>query len=46
MRAAARIADEHGDPGTNDLFATMVQNHEKYHWFIEEFLRRDDGMAS
>jgi starvation-inducible DNA-binding protein len=44
MREAARIADEEGDPGTNDLFSGLVQTHEKHAWFIEEFLRRDDGM--
>jgi starvation-inducible DNA-binding protein len=46
MREAARISDDQGDPGSNDLFATTVQNHEKYHWFIEEFLRSQDGMTS
>jgi starvation-inducible DNA-binding protein len=46
MREAARLADEEHDPGTNDLFATMVQTHEKYAWFIDEFLRRGDGLAT
>ncbi|MHB8378209.1 MAG: Dps family protein [Dehalococcoidia bacterium] len=46
MRAAARTADEENDPGTNDLFATLVQTHEKNAWFIEEFLRHGDGMVS
>ena len=46
MRAAARIADEEDDAGTNDLFATLVQTHEKNAWFIEEFLRRGDGMVA
>jgi len=46
MRAAARIADESGDPGTNDLFATTVQTHEKHAWFIEEFLRKGDGLVT
>jgi starvation-inducible DNA-binding protein len=45
MRDGARIADEQNDPGTNDLFANLVQTHEKYAWFIEEFLRHDDSMA-
>ena len=46
MRAAARIADDEEDPGTNDLFATLVQTHEKHAWFIDEFLRKGDGLAS
>ena len=46
MRDAARVADEENDPGTNDLFATLVQGHEKNAWFIDEFLRRGDGMVS
>jgi starvation-inducible DNA-binding protein len=46
MREGARLAEEENDYGTNDLFATLVQNHEKNAWFIEEFLRRNDGMVS
>jgi starvation-inducible DNA-binding protein len=46
MREGARLAEEERDYGTNDLFATLVQNHEKNAWFIEEFLRRGDGMVS
>jgi starvation-inducible DNA-binding protein len=46
MREGARIADDENDFGTNDLFGTLVQTHEKHAWFIEEFLRREDGMVS
>ena len=46
MREGARLAEEEQDYGTNDLFATLVQSHEKNAWFIEEFLRRGDGMVS
>jgi starvation-inducible DNA-binding protein len=46
MRDAAILADEERDPGTNDLFSALVQTHEKHAWFIEEFLRRDDGMVT
>ena len=46
MRDGARIADEENDPGTNDLYATAVQVHEKYAWFLEEALRRGDGIVS
>lgn len=40
MRSGAQTAQEENDPGTNDLFATLVQGHEKYAWFIAEFLQR------
>lgn len=45
MRHGAKVADETQDYGTNDLFATHMQTHEKYAWFIEEFLRKDDGLG-
>lgn len=44
MRDAAKLADDEGDPGTNDLFGGLVQTHEKHAWFIAEFLRDGDGM--
>ena len=46
MRKGAKLAEEAGDYGTNDLFSNHVQTHEKYAWFIEEFLRKDDGMGA
>lgn len=45
MKAGARAAEVAGDYGTNDLYATSVQTHEKYAWFIREFVRKDDGMG-
>jgi starvation-inducible DNA-binding protein len=45
MRDGAKLADEARDPGTNDLYATLVQTHEKHAWFIEEFLRHADGLV-
>jgi DNA-binding ferritin-like protein len=30
MREAAKLADEHGDPGTMDLFSKFVRIHEKH----------------
>src|SRR5262245_56090914 len=30
MRRAAKVADQHGDPGTVDLFSRFVQIHEKH----------------
>jgi len=46
MRRGAKVAEENGDYGSNDLFSQRVQTHEKYAWFIEEFLRKDDGMGA
>lgn len=46
MRAAARIADEHDDPGSVDLFSKLVQVHEKHEWFLRDILRREDGLAT
>jgi starvation-inducible DNA-binding protein len=46
MRRGAKLSEEKGDYGTNDLFSQHVQTHEKYAWFIEEFLRKDDGMGA
>ncbi len=42
MRQGAERADEEHDYGTNDLFSTMVQTHEKHAWFIDEFLRHEE----
>ena len=44
MRRGAKIADEHGDPGTVDLFSRMVQIHEKHEWWMRDILRTGDGL--
>jgi starvation-inducible DNA-binding protein len=46
MRAAARVADEHDDPGTVDLFSRHVQIHEKHEWFLRDILERNDGLTN
>jgi starvation-inducible DNA-binding protein len=46
MRHAARIADDHGDPGTVDLFSKLVQVHEKHEWWLRDILRKGDGLSS
>ena len=46
MRQAARVADEHDDPGTNDLFSSLVQVHEKQEWWLRDLLRSGDGLTS
>ncbi len=43
LRQACRIADEHDDPGTVDLFAKIVQIHEKHEWWLRDILRKGDG---
>jgi starvation-inducible DNA-binding protein len=45
MRAGARAADEAGDPGTNDLFARVVQIHEKHEWWLRDILEKGDGLT-
>jgi starvation-inducible DNA-binding protein len=46
MRRAAKTADEHGDPGTVDLFSRAVQIHEKHEWWMRDLLRRGDGLIA
>jgi starvation-inducible DNA-binding protein len=45
MRRAAKVADEHGDPGTVDLFSRTVQIHEKHEWWMRDLLRTGDGLC-
>jgi starvation-inducible DNA-binding protein len=45
MRQAARTADEHGDPGTVDVFSRLVQLHEKQEWWARDILRTGDGLG-
>jgi starvation-inducible DNA-binding protein len=46
MRQAAKLADEHGDPGTVDVFSRLVQIHEKHEWFMRDMLRTGDGLCT
>ena len=46
MRHAAKIADEHDDPGTVDVFSRLVQIHEKHEWFTRDMLRTGDGLCT
>ena len=43
MKEGARLADEQGDTGTVDVFAKMVQVHEKHEWFLHQILKGRDG---
>lgn len=46
MRHGAKLADEHGDPGTVDLFSRLVQIHEKHEWWLRDILRKRDGLCT
>jgi starvation-inducible DNA-binding protein len=46
MRDAARVADDHDDPGTVDLFSRHVQIHEKHEWWLRDILEKGDGLSS
>jgi starvation-inducible DNA-binding protein len=46
MREAARVADDHDDPGTVDLFSKHVQLHEKHEWWLRDILEKGDGLSS
>ena len=46
IRQAAKVADDHGDPGTVDVLSRLVQIHEKHEWWMRDMLRTDDGLCS
>jgi starvation-inducible DNA-binding protein len=46
MRDAVKVAEDHNDPGTVDLFSKIVQIHEKDEWFLREVLKRKDGLVA
>jgi starvation-inducible DNA-binding protein len=46
IREGALAADEHGDPGTNDVLAELVQVYEKHEWWLRDMLRKGDGLSS
>ena len=46
MREGAKLADQHGDPGTVDLFSRFVQIHEKHEWWLRDILRKGDGLCT
>ena len=45
MRDGAGLADENHDPGTADLFARIVQIHERHEWFLRDILEEGDGLV-
>lgn len=45
MRESVHTANEHDDPGTADLFTTIVQIHEKHEWWLRAMLEKSDGLT-
>ncbi|MPZ49465.1 MAG: DNA starvation/stationary phase protection protein [Dehalococcoidia bacterium] len=46
MKEGASLAEEDNDPGSVDLYSRSIQDHEKYAWFLDETLRRVDGVIT
>jgi starvation-inducible DNA-binding protein len=46
MRDGAKVAEEHDDPGTVDIFSRFVQVHEKQEWWLRDMLRTGDGLCN
>jgi len=46
MHEDAETADEAGDIGTADLLTRLVQEHQKYRWFLKELLKKGDQLVS
>lgn len=45
IRQYAKLAEEHDDPGSVDLFSKLVQVHEKHEWWLRDVLRGHDGLV-
>ena len=46
MHADAGVATEAGDIGTADMYTRLVQTHQKNRWFLNEILKKKDGLTS
>ncbi len=46
MHADAEIATKAGDIGTADIYTRLVQQHQKNRWFLDEILKKRDGLTS
>jgi starvation-inducible DNA-binding protein len=46
MHEDADVATEAGDIGTADLYTRLVQTHQKNRWFLNEILKKKDGLTS
>ena len=45
LRDGAKLANDRDNPGTADLFARIVQIHERHEWFLREVLHDRDGLT-
>jgi starvation-inducible DNA-binding protein len=46
MHEDAETATDAGDIGTADLYTRLVQTHQKNRWFLDEILKKRDGLTS
>jgi starvation-inducible DNA-binding protein len=46
MHADAETATRAGDIGTADLYTRLVQLYQKNRWFLDEILKKRDGLTS
>jgi starvation-inducible DNA-binding protein len=46
MHEDADVATEAADIGTADLYTRLVQTHQKNRWFLNEILKKKDGLTS
>ncbi|HEX7527997.1 MAG TPA: DNA starvation/stationary phase protection protein [Thermoanaerobaculia bacterium] len=46
MHDDAEVASKAGDIGTADLYTRLVQVHQKSRWFLNEILKKKDGLTS
>lgn len=46
MHEDTKTADAAGDIGTADLLTRLVQDHQKYRWFLKELLKKGDQLVS
>ncbi len=46
MHEDAEVATKAGDIGTADLYTRLVQQHQKNRWFLDEILKKRDGLTS
>jgi starvation-inducible DNA-binding protein len=46
MHEDAETATKAGDIGTADLYTRLVQAHQKNRWFLDEILKKRDGLTS
>jgi starvation-inducible DNA-binding protein len=46
MHEDAEVATDAGDIGTADIYTRLVQQHQKNRWFLDEILKKRDGLTS